>query len=153
MTAIGEQNGLIRANAEALRAVTEANGAVVENQGVLQAALRELHDADLQRAFSDVAGAMSAQCREVRGLIQAVHQVGELTTQVVASQAALQASTKDLHDAGFAETLAAFRCSLSSLAAVLEGFRKPFVLQAVALSGDGAERQPGQPSSQCISPR
>ena len=134
------------------RAVTQTNTAVVENQAVLQSALRELREADLPRAFSDVVRAMSAQGREVGDLIQAIHQLSDLTSQITASQATLQAATKDLHDAGFGETLAAFRGSLSSLATVLDGFRKPFVLQAVALAAEGPDGRLGQRSDRDVVP-
>ncbi|MBN1395265.1 MAG: MotA/TolQ/ExbB proton channel family protein [Pirellulales bacterium] len=144
MAAIENQNKQIFANGEALLAVAETGRAVVEGQKVLQAGWRELQDAGLQKAFGDIAETMTAQCDEVRSLAQAVRQAGELTSQVIEAQAVLQKATKELHESDFTVTLAAFQRSLSSLATVLEGFRKPFVLQAVSLSGDGDDGHPAQ---------
>jgi hypothetical protein len=133
MAAIGEQNKLVRANAEALGAVSQTNAAVLETQKALQTALREFQGGDFDRVLRDAAGALSAQCRDIQGLTRAVQGLTELTGQVIASQAVLQTATKDLREGSFGETLAAFHGSLASVADVLDGFRKPFVLQAVAL--------------------
>jgi hypothetical protein len=138
VSAIGEQNKLIRSNGELLRQVTSTNEALVETQNALQAAWGEIKKIDFGRAIHDTAGAMSTQCRELQGLAQAVERFTGLTNQLLASQTALQTATRDLRESGFAEALGDLRGSLRSLSGVLDGFRKPFVLQAVAMpNGNG----------------
>jgi biopolymer transport protein ExbB/TolQ len=140
MTAIGEQNKLIRSNAELLRDVTSTNEALVETQKTLQAAWGEIRNIDFGRTIHDTAGVMSAQCRELQGLAQGMERFAGLTSQLLASQSALQEATRDLREAGFSEALSDLRSSLKSLAGVLDGFRKPFVLQAVAMSNGNHDR-------------
>ena len=87
-------------------------------------------------------GSCPRNVRELQGLAQAMERLTGLTNQMLASQAALQTATRDLREAGFAEALGDLRGSLRSLSGVLDGFRKPFVLQAVAMpNGNGNHKR------------
>lgn len=133
LQAIGEQATLVRANAENLSNLAKTNAAFAQTQQDLQANLRELRSAELGEALRGLTAAMTGQCRDVQNLSEAVERLTGLTEQVAASQAALQTAARDLRESDFSDTLAAFRETLGSVAGVLDGFRRPFVLQAVAV--------------------
>ena len=65
-----------------------------------------------------------------------------LTGKMGTRPASLQTAMGQLHETRFEQTLAEFRKSLVALGPILEGFRRPFVLQAVAI--DGSSRHEGE---------
>lgn len=93
--------------------------------------LERLAEANLGRQLESLVEAFSAQRQQMASTAEAVKELAGTTRETVALQLDLQASIRQLHDIGFERTLASFRDSLLALGPVLEGFRQPFVLQAV----------------------
>jgi biopolymer transport protein ExbB/TolQ len=93
--------------------------------------LDRLSQSNLDGRLGDVVAALISQGSHLESTSQAVKELSNATRSIVESQTALQAAMRQLQELGLEKTLASFRDSLVALGPVLDGFQKPFVLQAV----------------------
>jgi hypothetical protein len=121
----------IRATTEALSRLADTTQAVLQHQETLQTAIRQLSEANLDKALIGVADQLQAQARETRSTGEAARDLSSTTREVLSAQMALQTAMQQLHDTGLQPTLAALGKSLENVGRVLERFRKPIVFQAV----------------------
>jgi biopolymer transport protein ExbB/TolQ len=89
-----------------------------------------------QRAASEQA--LAAYAAEVTRASAAVSGLGQVTRQVLESQAALQTAMAQLRDSGLAHVLTDLDHSLKDLKPVLSNLSQPFVLQAIPVPGRAA---------------
>jgi biopolymer transport protein ExbB/TolQ len=106
-------------------------------QTALRTAVDEIRQSGLFVALDDLRSAVSGQSETALALSNAIRHLAETTARVIGAQDALHHSVNQLHEAGFERVLGEVRDSLNAVTGVLEGFRRPFVLQAVPVAVAG----------------
>ncbi len=106
----------------------------LQNQlNALAHSVDRLVESNFNEQFINLTAALSDQERQLGNSTDAVRELAQITRSVLESQAALEASVSQLHELGFEKALSALRETLAALGPILDGFRRPFVLQAVQL--------------------
>jgi biopolymer transport protein ExbB/TolQ len=129
----------IHTAAETVKQLTALTGDVLSSQTTLQEAIHQLRETGFEQtlnAFRDGVQALSTQVQEIHTAAETVKQLTTLTGEALSAQVPLQEAIDQLRETGFEQTLAGFRDSLVALGPILDGFQKPFVLQAIPVSSN-----------------
>jgi biopolymer transport protein ExbB/TolQ len=134
---VGRQIDLISSNKTAIESLAQATQAAVVSQVGIQKALADIANADLKPIFGEFSESLRIQSTQFMQLNQAITMLIQGTERMVDTHSKLQVATRELHETGLGQSLTSVRDSLADLRPVLEGFRGPFVFQAVPVSGGG----------------
>jgi ABC-type transporter Mla subunit MlaD len=119
----------------------------LENQlDAVAQSVDRLVETNFNEQFMTLTAALNDQERQLGNSTAAVRELAQITRSVLECQAALERSVSQLHELGFEKALSALRETLAALGPILDGFRRPFVLQAVQL--DLVNPPAGQASQQ-----
>jgi len=135
---LSENAETTRGAAEAVVSLTETTQRVLQFQQDLRNALSDLDAGPTRAAFDGFSQALRTGSAEMGKVMQSADNLGQLTHQIVSSQATLQQATRQLADARFGDTMNDLQQSLARLAPVLASFQRPFVFQAVPFAKDAA---------------
>jgi biopolymer transport protein ExbB/TolQ len=131
LTALRQQVAALEGATHAQSSLNGTTRQILETQTNLQ---RTLEGSPIESFLGQYAGAMSLQTQQVQSATEALQSLSTLTAETLAAQKSLHQAMEHLDSTGFTGTLQEFQTSLASLGTVLEGFRQPFVLQAVPMA-------------------
>jgi predicted unusual protein kinase regulating ubiquinone biosynthesis (AarF/ABC1/UbiB family) len=137
---VGRQLDLIASSKTALESLAQTTQAAVASQASIRQAMADLAEADLKQMFGSFAEALRTQTLQLQQLNHVLSGLAQGTERMVDSHTKLQAATRELHETGLGQSLTSVRDSLAALRPVLEGFRGPFVFQAVPVADGHEER-------------
>jgi biopolymer transport protein ExbB/TolQ len=134
--ALNRQTQVVADHAAALNGLVAATQSAVESH---EETANHILDIDLQSpiaAMTELSNQLSIQRSQLADLAQTFGSMLRGTDSMINSQQALQVATTQLHEVGLGQTLASVRDSLTAVAPILEGFRKPLVLRMVPADGE-----------------
>lgn len=133
---VRHQLDLISASKAAMESLAATAHAAVTSQESIRKAMADLADSDLKQVFGGFAEAFRTQTMQLKQLNQVLSLLAQGTERMIDSHTKLQVATRELHETGLGQSLVSVRDSLAALQPVLEGFRGPFVFQAVPVAGN-----------------
>lgn len=109
----------------------KASSGVVYKLESMQMAINQLEALKLEQVLSLLVESLSSQTNDLKSTTVAIGDLTELSVKVIDAQTRLHQAMDQMNDSGFLETLQKLTRSFDLLVPVLDGFRKPFVFQAV----------------------
>lgn len=135
-TVLADHSHSIKSLPDVLQGPLQTIATTLENQlHAVAESVDRLVETNFNEQFVSLTDALNGQERQLSSATAAVLELGQITRTVLECQATLQKSVFQLHDSGLEKTLASLCNSLEALGPVLDGFRRPFVLQAVQVDG------------------
>lgn len=136
-TAIDTQLRAMESAARMIEQVsTESHSQMVAQMRAVETSLQQVQEARLGEGLTSIASTISQQSEALQQATTVIGRLGEQAVQVLAGQQALEDTLRRLQDGDFRKSLDTLGSTLDGLRPVLQGFQRPFVLQAVAVEHD-----------------
>jgi biopolymer transport protein ExbB/TolQ len=136
-SAVKQQSAAVATGATAIHDAARLAQETVQSHQLLVQTIVSSNMPEMLRNVEAMAEVVSHQAPQLDALTRSFDSLTAGTTHLLTTHETLQATTRELADMRLAETLASVRDALKSVVPALEGFRRPFVLQAVPVSTSG----------------